>query len=298
MIFLLVLAVATTGAFIALRGREIRTAARWGLGIAMVVAGVGHLAAPTPFEQHLPEWVPAASLLVAATGLIEIALGIALTVARSRRRPFGVATAVYLAAVFPANVYVAVAGVDVDGQPGGAYPWLRLPFQALFIAWALWSTVQPSRTRHAWIPPLPWTLGPSQPSDTTATAMASRLVLRRFRDVPSFLGAALGLRSLFRQSPGAIHLSLQAAPMARTFWTLSTWESEEALNAYARHPVHVEVMRRFGPRLETSAFVTWTTTASELPAWSDAHRRITGAEGVEPGQMATHQRAQEHLSPA
>lgn len=143
MIFLLVLALATTAALLVLRGREPRTAARWGLGIAMVVAGLAHLANPTPFEQHLPDWVPGARALVGATGIIEIALGIGLALVRSRRRLVGLVTAAYLAAVFPANVYVAVAGIDVDGQPGGIYPWLRLPFQALFIAWALWSTAEP-----------------------------------------------------------------------------------------------------------------------------------------------------------
>jgi uncharacterized membrane protein len=106
----------------------------------MVVAGVTHLGRPTPFEQHLPDWVPAAAALVAVTGVIEIALGIALVAIRTRRPVVGLVTAAYLAAVFPANVYVAVAGVDVDGQPGGIYPWVRLPLQALFIAWALWST--------------------------------------------------------------------------------------------------------------------------------------------------------------
>ena len=144
MIFFVVLTVATTAALLALRGRNLRAAARWGLGMAMVVAGVGHLVEPAPFEQHLPSWVPGAGTLVAATGLVEIALGVALAVARSRRHLVGQATAVYLVAVFPANVYVAIAGIDVDGQPGGVYPWLRLPFQALFIAWALWSTAKPS----------------------------------------------------------------------------------------------------------------------------------------------------------
>jgi hypothetical protein len=52
----------------------------------------------------------------------------------------GLALAAYLVAVFPSNVYVAIAGVDVDGQPGGWYPWLRLPLQVLFVAWALWSS--------------------------------------------------------------------------------------------------------------------------------------------------------------
>ena len=144
MIFLLILAIATAAALLALRGREPRTAARWGLAIALVVAGLAHLANPTPFEQHLPEWVPGPGVLVAATGVVEIALGLGLALVRNRRRLVGLATAAYLAAVFPANVYVAVAGIDVDGQPGGIYPWLRLPFQALFIAWALWSTAGPS----------------------------------------------------------------------------------------------------------------------------------------------------------
>ena len=148
MIFFIILSVATTTAAVVLRGRRLRTAARWGFGIAMVVAGATHLVKPTPFEQHLPDWVPGPSVLVAGTGLIEIALGIGLLLVRSRRQLVGMATAAYLAAVFPANVYVAVAGVDVDGQPGGVYPWLRLPFQALFVAWALWSTGDPSARRR------------------------------------------------------------------------------------------------------------------------------------------------------
>ena len=143
MIFFVVLAVATSAALLAFRGRDVRAAARWGLGIALVVAGGAHLANPTPFEQHLPEWVPGAALVIAATGLIEMVLGVGLALGRSRRRLFGLATAAYLASVFPANVYVALAGVEVDGQPGGIYPWLRLPFQVLFITWALWSTAHP-----------------------------------------------------------------------------------------------------------------------------------------------------------
>jgi len=108
--------------------------------LGVVVAGVSHFVQPTPFVQHLPEWVPAARSLIYVTGAIEIALGVAL-LAWSSRRPFvGWLAAAYLVAVVPGNVYVAVAGVDVDGQPGGIYPWVRIPFQALFIAWALWST--------------------------------------------------------------------------------------------------------------------------------------------------------------
>jgi uncharacterized membrane protein len=141
MLFFVVLAVATTGAWIVGRGSaSVRDHARWGLAIAMVVAGVFHLVQPDPFVQHLPDWVPAREPLVFLTGLVEIALGVALLGPRGRRHQAGRLLAAYLVAVFPANVYVAVAAIDVDGQPGGPYPWIRLPFQALFVAWALWST--------------------------------------------------------------------------------------------------------------------------------------------------------------
>lgn len=143
MIFLLILFLGTAVAMIIQRRRSVRSWARWGLAAALVVAGLAHLVAPTPFQQHLPEWVPAAGALVLVTGLIEIALGAALALWKDQRRLVGIVVALYLVAVFPANVYVAVADVDVDGQPGGPYPWIRLPFQVLFIAWALWSTRPP-----------------------------------------------------------------------------------------------------------------------------------------------------------
>jgi uncharacterized membrane protein len=110
------------------------------MATAMVFAGVAHWLMPTPFVQHLPPWVPAAEALVLVTGVVEIGLGAALLLRQPWRRRAGLALAAYLVAVFPANVYVAVAGIDVEGQPGGWYPWLRLPFQVLFVAWALWST--------------------------------------------------------------------------------------------------------------------------------------------------------------
>jgi uncharacterized membrane protein len=139
-IFLTILVIATLVAALVQRRDGPRTWARNGLAAAFVVAGVAHLVDPTPFEQHLPGWVPAAPALVYATGVAEIVLGVLLAAWHHQRALMGTVTATYLVAVFPANAYVAIAGVDVDGQPGGAYPWIRLPFQVLFIAWALWST--------------------------------------------------------------------------------------------------------------------------------------------------------------
>lgn len=117
-----------------------RVHARRGLAAAMVIAGVTHFVNAEPFVQHLPEWVPARELLVYATGVIEVLLGVALMIARARRATVGRLLAAYLLAVFPANIYVAIADVEVSGQPGGFFAWVRLPLQALFVLWAIATT--------------------------------------------------------------------------------------------------------------------------------------------------------------
>jgi len=150
MIFLLVLALstATTAVVTSVRHRfSAREAARIGMAVALAFAGVAHLFLASPFIQHLPPWVPLRAEIVLVSGLVEIALGIALFFAPPTRRRVGIVLALYLVAVFPGNVYVAVFDVEVDGQPGGAYPWVRLPLQLLFIVWALWSTREAS-ARH------------------------------------------------------------------------------------------------------------------------------------------------------
>jgi uncharacterized membrane protein len=158
MLFLIVLTASTAlVALIRRRRATWRDHARVGMALAMAVAGLSHLARPDPFLQHLPDWLPGRAGLVAVTGVAEIALAAALVwPGRSRVLP-GRLLAGYLVAVFPANVYVAVQGVDVEGQPDGPYAWLRLPFQALFVAWALWSTSGDERLSRPPVarPPIP-----------------------------------------------------------------------------------------------------------------------------------------------
>ena len=140
MLFLVVLVLATGIASVVRKHDPLKTQLRIGLATAMVFAGAAHLFMPTPFVQHLPEWVPGRTELIYFTGFVEIGLGLALVWPARWRALAGLALAAYLVSVFPSNIYVAAAGVEVEGQPGGLYPWLRLPFQALFIWLALWTT--------------------------------------------------------------------------------------------------------------------------------------------------------------
>ena len=145
MLFLTVLVAGTAVAWVFGRRRSTRQDhLRRGFGAAMIVAGLSHLARPEPFLQHLPDWMPWPDATVAVTGVLEMALGALMYGPRRFRDRVGLALAAYLVAVFPANVYVAMEGIDVQGQPDGPYPWLRLPLQAVFVFLAWWSTRAPA----------------------------------------------------------------------------------------------------------------------------------------------------------
>ena len=141
MLFLTILVLGTAVAWLVGRQRSTwRDHFRRGLGAAMIVAGLSHLARPEPFLQHLPGWMPWPDATIAVTGIVEIALGALMYRPERLRHRVGLALGAYLVAVFPANVYVAIEGIDVQGQPDGPYAWLRLPLQALFVFLAWWST--------------------------------------------------------------------------------------------------------------------------------------------------------------
>lgn len=107
--------------------------------------------------------------------------------------------------------------------------------------------------------------------------MASRLELRRHRDVVSFLVAALRLRRTFRSARGGITLALRAEPLRRRFWTLSTWTDDGALRAFTADPAHVAVMHRFRDRMAGSSFVSWTEREAAVPSWTDAAELLADA---------------------
>ena len=101
-----------------------------------VVAGIAHFVSPDAYIRIVPPYLPRPGLLVLISGIAEIAGGIGILVPSTRRMAaFGLV--VLLIAVFPANIYMAVAHVPFAGLAGKSWvQWLRLPLQAPLIWWA------------------------------------------------------------------------------------------------------------------------------------------------------------------
>lgn len=118
-----------------------RRYATWVLGAALIGAGVAHLSfARIEFRAQVPSWFPIdADLVVVASGLVEIALGIALWVGH-RRRLIGAATATFFVVIFPGNIAQWMESRDGFGLDSDRARFVRLWFQPVLVAWALWAT--------------------------------------------------------------------------------------------------------------------------------------------------------------
>src|SRR5689334_2984472 len=106
------------------------------LSAVMIAAGVMHFVRPEPFVGIVPEALPAPRTLVAVSGAFEILGGLGLWVPRFRKAAAWGLILLFVA-VFPANVNMAVNGLPFgDHPPDPVLAWARLPFQAVFVAWA------------------------------------------------------------------------------------------------------------------------------------------------------------------
>ncbi len=116
----------------------LRAAMKWLLGLLFVAAGANHFANPEFYIRIMPPYLPRHALLVDLSGVAEIALGLLLLVPRCQAfAAWGLIA--LLVAVFPANLHMALnPGAFPEIPP--AVLWVRLPLQAVLIAWAFWFT--------------------------------------------------------------------------------------------------------------------------------------------------------------
>ena len=119
-----------------------QTVARVVLGLMLLFTGTGHLTfARQEFVAQVPSWVPfSTDFVVVASGVVELALGLALALLGSRRVPVGLIVAAFFIAVFPGNISQYMTQQSAFGLDTDTKRLVRLFFQPVLVAWALWST--------------------------------------------------------------------------------------------------------------------------------------------------------------
>lgn len=113
------------------------------LAIFMVYAGFSHLTFNRiDFQAQVPDWIPMSKdMVVILSGIVEMALGLGLAFWKNKRVKFGWALAIFFVLIFPGNIAQYVDGKDAFGAlDSDKARFLRLFFQPVLIAWALWSS--------------------------------------------------------------------------------------------------------------------------------------------------------------
>lgn len=121
----------------------VRDVAVWLLAAFFIAGGVYHFVKPGFYVAMMPPWLPAHLLLVQVSGVCEILGGVCVLIPATRVVA-GWGLIALLVAVFPANLHMALNPAPwlAKGVPlWGLY--VRLPIQAVFIAWAWWATTTP-----------------------------------------------------------------------------------------------------------------------------------------------------------
>jgi len=120
---------------------------RWLLATFFIAAGANHFRDPAFYLPTIPSWLPLHQELVDVSGVAEIVGGIAALVPATRRAA-GWGLIALLVAVFPANVNTALNHPQSPDRPLVEWLlWLRLPVQALLIAWVWWTLLAGPRER-------------------------------------------------------------------------------------------------------------------------------------------------------
>jgi uncharacterized membrane protein len=112
------------------------------LAALFMFAAFWHLVDPQLFMPIMPPWIPAPLVGIIISGIVELVCAVALLVPIGEiQRAAGIVLLLLLVAVFPANIYMAVAHVQINGFPSNDWmSWARLPLQPILMLIVSWST--------------------------------------------------------------------------------------------------------------------------------------------------------------
>jgi uncharacterized membrane protein len=112
------------------------------LGSLMVLAAIGHFTFQRgDFQAQVPNWLPfSKDFVVLASGLVELTLGLAMIFYTKKRALVGLCLAIFYVLIFPGNIAQYINHISAFGLDTDQARLIRLFFQPVLIAWALWST--------------------------------------------------------------------------------------------------------------------------------------------------------------
>ena len=108
---------------------------------------------------------------------------------------------------------------------------------------------------------------------------ATRLRLRGPRQVLPFLRSSAMATLAARGTPGNVRTKLLGLPPFPLYFTVTVWESEEAMRAFVKTPRHREAMALMDRYARVGTFARFTSDTPRV-GWRRAFRELRTPSGV------------------
>jgi hypothetical protein len=104
-------------------------------------------------------------------------------------------------------------------------------------------------------------------------ASVTRLRVRSIRFLPEFLLRTFHTKRQATRADGFVGGRL-LVDSGHTYWTLTVWESEQAMKKFRGSGEHAKVMRMLPHWCNEAAYGHWTTESTDIPAWPEAYDQL------------------------
>jgi hypothetical protein len=121
----------------------------------------------------------------------------------------------------------------------------------------------------------------------------TRLRVRSAAYLPQFLWYNFVIQRQAERAQGLIGVRL-LVDSNRTYWTLTSWESEKAMKAFRGAAPHSKAMKKLPEWCDEAAYTHWTEDTPRLPEWNEAYERFVQSAKLSKVQHPSdaHQRSQ------
>lgn len=122
----------------------------------------------------------------------------------------------------------------------------------------------------------PWKTVQPIDAEREYVLVVTELVPRNMRSTGPLFRGARAASAQIAAAPGIVGFATSAKPLAKRYETVSLWEDEAAIDAFARSGDHHQLVRDLAPSLDSSASSrSLRTGAAGRPTWSEARALLT-----------------------
>lgn len=106
----------------------------------------------------------------------------------------------------------------------------------------------------------------------------TRLRIRKLRYLPAFFYFTLRSRSEARRAAGNVGTAVYR-DARRAFWTITVWQSEQAMRDFRNHGAHLRAMPKLRAWCDEATYAHWEQSTADPPSLPHAYERLV-AEGI------------------